>query len=166
MVAKKTFRLRNVFCYNTYAAILFPEHYYGKRYKINFYIVEALLEGKGKNGRQPFNNSGEIVARLKRGGLMDSRSEAKIQKEIRRRAFQRADVLRQQKQLNEKTRHTIVALQAVTGLQRPELDSIAADVKLSHQGPCDTFFSIKRQILITAGVFGLILIFCGLMIIV
>ena len=56
---------------------------------------------------------------------MDSRSEAKIQKEIRRRAFQLADALRQERQLNVNTQHTIVALQDVTGLQRPDLDSIA-----------------------------------------
>ena len=33
VVVKKTFRLRNVFCFNIYAAILFPEHQYDKRYK-------------------------------------------------------------------------------------------------------------------------------------
>lgn len=97
---------------------------------------------------------------------MDSRSEAKIQKEIRRRAFQLADVLRQERQLNVKTQHTIVALQDVTGLQRPELDSIADDVKLSLQGPCDNFFSIKRQILITAGIFGSVIILSGLMVLI
>ncbi len=94
---------------------------------------------------------------------MDSRSEAKIQKEIRRRAFQLADALRQEKQLNAKTQHTIVALQDVTGLQRPDLDSIADDVKLSLQGPCDGFFSIKRQIMITSGICGSAIILSALM---
>ena len=94
---------------------------------------------------------------------MDSRAEATIQKEIRKRAFQRADELRQKRQLKAKTQHTLAALQEVTGLQRPELESIAVAVKLSLQGPCDHFFSIKRQILITLGIFGSILILSGLM---
>ena len=94
---------------------------------------------------------------------MDSRSESKIQKEIRRRAFQRADELREERQLNEKTQHSLAALQEVTGLQRPELESIADAVKLSLEGPSDNFFSIKRQILITAGIFGSIFILSGLM---
>ena len=94
---------------------------------------------------------------------MDRRSVATVQKEIRKRAFQRADVLRQEKQLNVKTQHTLAALQDVTGLQRPELDSIADAVKLSLQGPCDNFFSIKRQILITAGIFGSVFILSGLL---
>ena len=97
---------------------------------------------------------------------MDSRSEAKIQKEIRRRAFQLADVLRQERQLNVKTQHTIVALQDVTGLQRPDLDSIADDVKLSLQGPCDNFFSIKRQIMITAGICGSAIILSALIVLI
>jgi hypothetical protein len=94
---------------------------------------------------------------------MDNRSEAKIQKEIRKRAFQRADELRQERQLKAKTQYTLAALQEVTGLQQPELESIAAEVKLSLQGPCDHFFSIKRQILITGGIFGSIFTLSGLM---
>ncbi|MGD2096645.1 MAG: hypothetical protein PVG35_03635 [Desulfobacterales bacterium] len=94
---------------------------------------------------------------------MDSRLDAKIQKEIRRRALQRADELRHERQLNVKTLHTIAALQEVTGLQRPELESIAEAVKRSFRVPCDTFFSIKRQTLITIGIFGSILVLSGLM---
>jgi hypothetical protein len=94
---------------------------------------------------------------------MDSRLEAKIQKEVRRRGLQRADELHQKRRLNAKTQHTLTALQEVTGLQRPELESIAEAVKLSLQAPCDHFFSIKRQILITLGIFGSILILSGLM---
>lgn len=94
---------------------------------------------------------------------MDSRAEAKIQKEIRRQAFQRADEMRRERQLNVKTQHTIAALGEVTGLQLRELESIVDAVKLSLQGPGDHFFSIKRQILITAGVFGSILIMSGLL---
>ena len=98
-----------------------------------------------------------------KGGGMDRRIEAKIQKEIRRRAFQRAHGLRQKRRLKEKTQHTLDALQEVTGLQRPELESIADAVKLSLQGPRDIFFSLKRQILITVGIFISILMLCGLM---
>lgn len=97
---------------------------------------------------------------------MDSRLEAKIQREIRRLVFQRADELRQERQLNVKTQHTLAALQEVTGLQRPELESIAAAVKLSLRGTRDDFFSIKMQILITSGIFSLFLILTGLMTIV
>lgn len=91
---------------------------------------------------------------------------AKIQKEIRRHAFRHADVLRRERQLAAKTQHTLDALQEVTGLPRPELESVADAVKLSLQGTCEEFFSIKRQILITAGLFGFILVFCGLVIII
>jgi hypothetical protein len=94
---------------------------------------------------------------------MDRRLEAKIQKKIRRRAFQRADELHRERALNVKTQHTLAALQEVTGLQRPELQSIADAVKLSLQGPGDIFFTIKRQILITVCIFGSILILSGLM---
>lgn len=102
-------------------------------------------------------------ARLKKGGLMDRRLEAEIQKEIRRRAFQRADELRRKSQLHLKTQHTLTALQDVTRLQRPELESIADAVKLSLRRPHDHFFSIKHQILITAAVFSAVLFFCGML---
>jgi hypothetical protein len=97
---------------------------------------------------------------------MDHRLDAKMQKEIRRRAFQRADEVHWERQLNVKTQHTLAALQEVTGLQRPELKSIADAVKLSLQGPGDIFFTVKRQILITVGIFGSICILSGLMILV
>jgi hypothetical protein len=100
---------------------------------------------------------------IENGGLMDCRLEAKIQKEIRRRAFQRADELAYEKQLKLKTQHTIAALHEVTGLRRSELESIADAAKRSLQSPCDDFFSIKRQVLITVGIFGSVLIFSGLM---
>ena len=94
---------------------------------------------------------------------MDSRAETKIQKEIRKQAFQRADELHRERQLNVKTQHTLAALREVTGLQRRELESIADAVKLSLRGPGDHFFSIRRQIMITAGVLGSILILSGLL---
>ncbi len=94
---------------------------------------------------------------------MNGNLEAKIQKEIRRRAIERADVLRQERLDLEKTQYTLDALQEVTGLDRSELQSIAASVKLSLRGTHDDFFSIKRQLLITFGVSGFVLILCVLM---
>jgi hypothetical protein len=91
-----------------------------------------------------------------RGGL-----EAKIQKQIRRRAFKRADILRQERQYAQKTQHTLDALQEVTGLHRLELESIADEVRLSIQVTGDDFFCIKNQILMTIGAAGILLILVG-----
>ncbi len=89
---------------------------------------------------------------------MNRKLEAKIQKEIRRRTFERADILQQEKQHLQKTQHTLAALQEVTGLSRSELESIADEIKLSRQVTNEELFSIKNQILMTFGVSGLILI--------
>ncbi|MEJ2731203.1 MAG: hypothetical protein P8185_22305 [Deltaproteobacteria bacterium] len=62
---------------------------------------------------------------------MTGRLEARIQKQIRKRAFKRADILRQERQFAQKTQHTLDALQEVTGLHRPELESIAEEVRLA-----------------------------------
>ncbi|MGD8738771.1 MAG: hypothetical protein PVG34_00550 [Desulfobacterales bacterium] len=92
---------------------------------------------------------------------MNHKLEAKIQKEIRKRAFERADDLRQEKQSLQKTECTLDALQEVTGLPRPDLESIAEDVRLSRQMTRNDFFSIKNQILMTFGLAGLILFLGG-----
>ena len=92
---------------------------------------------------------------------MNHKSEAKIRKEIRKRAFERADILRQEKQNLEMTKYTLDALQDVTGLPRPDLQSIADDVRLSRQMTRDDFFSVKNQILMTLGPAGLIIILIG-----
>lgn len=89
---------------------------------------------------------------------MNHKSEATIQKQIRKRAFERADILRQERQIAQQTQHTLNALQEVTGLQLPELESIADEVRLSVQMTRDDFFSVKNQILMTFGAAGLILI--------
>jgi hypothetical protein len=89
---------------------------------------------------------------------MNRKLEAEIQKEIRRRAFERADILRQEKQDLQRTQHTLNALQEVTGLPRPQLESIADEIKLSLQETDEDFFSVKNQILITFGLSGFILI--------
>jgi hypothetical protein len=89
---------------------------------------------------------------------MNHKSEATIQKQIRKRAFERADILRQERQIAQQTQHTLNALQEVTGLQLPELESIADEVRLSVRMARDDFFSVKNQILMTFGAAGLILI--------
>ena len=92
---------------------------------------------------------------------MNRKLEAKIQKQIRKRAFKRADILQQERQHIQKTQHTLDALQEVTGLHRPELESIADEVRLSVQMTGDDFFSIKNQLLMTFGAASLILILVG-----
>ena len=92
---------------------------------------------------------------------MNQKLEATIQNEIRKRAFERADTLRQEKQILQKTQYTLDALQDVTGLPRPDLESIAEDVRRSRQMTRDDFFSIKNQILMTFSLAGLILILSG-----
>ena len=87
---------------------------------------------------------------------MNDKLEAMIQKEIRKRALERAHILRQEKQNLQKIGYTLDALQEVTGLPRPDLESIADDVMHSCQMPRDNFFSIKNQILITLGLSSLI----------
>ena len=89
---------------------------------------------------------------------MNHKLQAKIRKEIRKRALERAHILRQEKQNLQKTEYTLDALQEVTGLPRPDLESIAEEVRLSWQMTHDDFFSIKSQILMTLGVSSLILI--------
>ena len=84
--------------------------------------------------------------------------EAKILKQIRKRTLERAHLLRQEKQNRQKTKYTLDALQEVTGLPRPDLESIADEVGLSRQMTHDDFFSIKNQFLITLGVCALMLI--------
>ena len=89
---------------------------------------------------------------------MNHKLEAKIRKKIRKRALERADILRQEKQNLKKTEYTLDALQEVTGLPRPDLELIADDVRLSRQMTQDGFFSIKNQILMTFGVSGFAII--------
>jgi hypothetical protein len=93
---------------------------------------------------------------------LNHKLEAKIQKQIRKRAFKCADIRRQERQIVQQTEYTLDALQEVTGLPRPHLDSIADEVRLSRQMTRDDFFSIKDQILWIFGLTSLILILSGL----
>lgn len=94
---------------------------------------------------------------------MNHKSEAKIRREIRRCAFEHADVVRRKRHNLQRIRFTLDALHEVTALPRSELESIAEDARLSRQMTHDGFFSIKNQILMTSGLAGLILILCGLL---
>jgi hypothetical protein len=91
---------------------------------------------------------------------MSHKLEEKIRKEIRKRALERAEILRQEEQNLQKTGYTLNALQEVTGLPRPHLESIADEVTLSFQVASDGFFSIKNQILVAFGVSGFVMILC------
>ena len=71
----------------------------------------------------------------------------KMNREIRRRALDRADRCKQDAAIRQQTRHTIDALEEVTGLPRLELEAIAHEVNTSYGTGDDAFFSIKNQII-------------------
>jgi adenylosuccinate lyase len=78
--------------------------------------------------------------------------EEKIQQEIRRHAFDRVDLQKQEAAGQQYTRYTIDALKEVTGLPRMELESIANEVR-AYFGTCEEkFFSIKNQIILAGSV--------------
>ena len=77
--------------------------------------------------------------------------EEKIQEEIRRRAFARADFLKQEKASHIDTGFTLDALQKVTGLPRSELKQIADDVRASFKRQRKDYFSVKYQFIIVLG---------------
>ena len=95
---------------------------------------------------------------------MNPKLKSRIQQEIRRRAFERADILQRHRQHLKKTQYTLDALEEVTGLQRLELESIADDVWRDLQEANAGFFSIKNQMLMASGVLGII--FGGLAVII
>ena len=93
------------------------------------------------------------------------RTEEKIQKEIRRRAFDRAELYKQADAGRRYTRFTIGALEEVTGLPRVELEAIAAGVRASHGKVEEGFFSIKNQLLIAAMTIAPALMLIGLVLV-
>jgi len=72
---------------------------------------------------------------------------SKIQREIRRRAFDRVDRRKQEAADRQYARYTIDALEEVTGLPRLELETIAREVRTTYGAAEDGFFSIRNQIL-------------------
>ncbi len=85
-----------------------------------------------------------------------------FQKEIRRRAFERVDQLCREEKGIQQTQHTLDALQAVTGLSRSELETIAADVRTSFDAGAGDFFSIKDQVVMVSSALLLMGIFAWL----
>jgi len=88
----------------------------------------------------------------------------RILREIRRRAFNRMDLLQQQSTSAQQTQDTIDALEQVTGLPRLELETIADQVNAFFRADDDVFFSVKDQLIISAAAFIPVLIFIWLMI--
>ncbi len=96
---------------------------------------------------------------------MSINRKEKIQQEIRRRAFQRFDFLRDEKLKVQHTEHTLDALQQVTGLPRMELETIAEEVRCSFEVYEEKFFSVKNQAAMVLGSFGLLILLVWLLII-
>ena len=89
---------------------------------------------------------------------MDADFEETLQKEIRRRAFERWDRLRHEKQRRQDIQHNLDALHEVTGLPRSELESIARDARMSCMYHDENFFSIKNQVLAAGAIIGVVFI--------
>jgi hypothetical protein len=87
---------------------------------------------------------------------MTMNKEEKILKEIRRRAFIHADRRGRKEENRQGSRLTLDALQEVTGLPRPELETIAANVRAFYEPEERDFFSAKSQLLMVSS--GLVLI--------
>jgi hypothetical protein len=85
---------------------------------------------------------------------MNANTKENIQQEIRRRAFERFDYLQEKKVNLQNSRHTLDALQDVTGLPRMELETIAEEVRNSFVAYQESFFSIKNQMIWVFGSLG------------
>lgn len=91
-------------------------------------------------------------------------TDDRIQREIRRRAFERMDILEQQTACAQATRDTIDALEQVTGLPRLDLEKMAGEVSASFAADDDEFFSINDQLIISASMIISMLVITWLMI--
>jgi hypothetical protein len=89
---------------------------------------------------------------------MSTDFKAKLQKEIRKRAFARRERLQCEKQIRQNIRYTLDALHEATGLSRLELRAIARDALLSCERPDENFFSIKNQIRVAGAILGFVII--------
>jgi hypothetical protein len=95
---------------------------------------------------------------------MSANTKESIQQEIRRRAFERFDHLQEKKVTLQNSRHTLDALQEVTGLPRGELETIAEEVRCSIEAYEEKFFSVKNQTAMVFGSFGILILLVGLVI--
>ena len=91
-------------------------------------------------------------------------TDDRIQREIRKRAFDRMDSLARQTASAQHTQDTIDALEQVTGLARSELESIAGEVTASFTADKDDFFSVRDQLIISVSTFIPLLITIWLMV--
>jgi hypothetical protein len=94
---------------------------------------------------------------------MDSEFEAKLQREICKRAFERRDRLQLEKKRWQDIQHTLDALHEVTKLPQWELEAITQDVRLSFGCHTENFFSIKNQIFAAGGMIGFVVILAWLL---
>ena len=89
---------------------------------------------------------------------------AKLQREIRKRAFAHRDRQQQEKQRWHEIQHTLDALHEVTELSRLELEAIAQNAQLSCACLNENFFPIKNQILVACAISGFVIILIWLLI--
>jgi len=90
--------------------------------------------------------------------------EKKIQAEIRRRAFERADHSSLEQNHRRNAGLTLDALEEVTGLSRSELEQIAAEVRASYERPRRDYFSIKAQLIFVLGGIGVLILLLYLLV--
>jgi|GEM_PF-1508753 len=96
--------------------------------------------------------------------MKSARKEKKIQAEIRRRAFKRADQQNWEQNHRRNTGLTLDALKEVTGLPRSKLEQIAAEVRASFERPPRDYFSINAQLIFVLGGIGLLILFLYLLV--
>lgn len=96
---------------------------------------------------------------------MNANTKESIQQEIRRRAFERFDYLQEEKVNLQNSRHTLDALQEITGLPRGELETIAEEVRCSFEAYDEKFFSVRNQTVMVFGSSGILIMLIWLVII-
>ena len=94
---------------------------------------------------------------------MNPKLGEKVKKEIRRRAFEQSERLQHERQNLQGVKHTLDALQEVTGLPRSKLNTIANEAMRSFEVPTERFFSIKNQILIVSSACSCVVMLAGLL---
>lgn len=82
---------------------------------------------------------------------MNLKKEERMLSEVRRRVFEHYDCLKQKSESLQATKHTLDALEEVTGLPRMTLETIATQVSYSFKPYDGDFFSIKNQFLMVFG---------------
>lgn len=83
--------------------------------------------------------------------MTTNREEKRIQREIIRRAFEKVRADHKEEERLRRRRDTLEALREMTGLEPLELERIADGVMTSRDSTGAGFFSVKNQILLTAG---------------